>query len=98
MSQRRQFVARRLVTQLGLVAECKQRFAATCRPSGARDVQNLIGGHETAHARNRRRRESAVVAYVAAQVRQGNEHFARVGNRIAMCDVPPCSCGVHEGG
>ena len=82
--ERGQRLARGAVAQLRLVAEGEQRLGAARGRPGARDRQHLvrrkIGGPPGARPLG----ERAVVADVAAQLGQRNEHFARVRDEAAM--------------
>ncbi len=67
------------------VAEGEQRFLATQFGATASHVENLVGLHVHAHPRGAQLAghgdERAVVAGVAAQMSDGDEHLARVGHR-----------------
>ena len=69
---------------LGAVAEGEQRLLAAHRRAGPRDVQHLVGGEERRLALRAqlpgRGHERAVVAAVAAQVGERDEHLAAVGD------------------
>ncbi len=78
-----ELLARGAVAALRLVAEREQRLAAAGRGAGARDVEHLVRGHVRTLAPARRRGERAVVADVAAELRQRDEDLRRVG------DEPP---------
>ena len=77
-AERRKLLARGAVAQLGLVAEGEQRLAAARGRARARDLQHLVDRQVRALAAPRRRRERAVVADVAAELRQRDEHLRRV--------------------
>ena len=81
----RELFARRAVAQLRLVAEREQRLLAAGRCAGARDRQHLVEREIGALALARRLREGAVVADVAAELRQRDEDLARIG------DERPCA-------
>ena len=69
---------------LGAVAEGEQRLLAAHRRAGAGDVEHLVRRQERRLALRaqlpRRRHERAVVAAVAAQVGERDEHLAAVGH------------------
>ena len=80
--------------RLRSVAEGEQRLLATQFGAAAGHVENLVGLHVHAHPRGaqlaRHRDERAVVAGVAAQMSDGDEHLARVGHRQpAVRPAPP---------
>ena len=77
-AERGQLLARRPVPQLRLVAEREQRFAAAGGGACPGDVQHLVEGQVRALAALRRRREGAVVADVAAELRQRDEDLRRI--------------------
>ena len=84
VAERLQRVARGLVAQLGLVAQREQRFGATCGRAGARDGEHLVGREVDGLARARHFRERAVVTDVAAELGEGNEDLARIGDQPAV--------------
>ena len=86
-AERGQLLARRPVPQLRLVAEREQRLAAAGGRAGAGDVQNLVERQVRALAALRRRRERAVVADVAAELRQRDEDLRRVRDEPAAAAV-----------
>src|SRR5256885_6696108 len=71
------------VTQLGLVAEGEQRFAAAGRCAGASDVEDLVDAQVCPLASARRAGEGAVVTDVAAELRQRDEDLRRIGEQPA---------------
>ena len=79
-AERRELLARRPVAQLGLVAEREERLAAAGALAGARDLEHLVDGQVGALAAARRARERAVVADVAAELRQRDEDLRAVGD------------------
>ena len=83
----RQLLAGGAVPQLRLVAEREQRLAAAGGGSGAGDLQHLVEGQVRALAPLRRRRERAVVADVAAELRQRDEDLRRVRDEAAAAAV-----------
>ena len=72
-SERFKLFARSAVAQLGLVAEGEQRLAAAGGGAGASDREHLLDRHVRALAAPGRVRERAVVADVAAELRQWDE-------------------------
>ncbi len=87
VTQARQLLARGHPAQLRLVAQREQGLAAAGLGACARDRQHLVGRQVAALAAPRRLDERAVVALVAAQSRQRNEHLARVGDQVAMAGI-----------
>ncbi len=79
----RKLLPSRPVAQLRLVAEREQRFPATGRSARPRDLQHLVDRHVRPLAAPRRRSERAVVADVAAELRQRHEHLRRIGDEPA---------------
>src|SRR5215831_14488175 len=65
---------------LGLVAEREQRFGAVQLLALARDVQHFVRRHGMRTGLAWIAAKSAVSAVVAAQVGQGDENLARVGD------------------
>ena len=72
-----ELLARRPVAQLGLVAEREQRLVAARQPPRLGDREHLVLAHVAALAAPRRARERAVVADVAAEVRERDEDLRR---------------------
>ena len=83
VAERRELLARRLVAQLGLVAEREQRLAAAGALAGARHLDHLVDRQVGALPAPRRPRERAVVADVAAELRQRDEDLRAVGDEAA---------------
>src|SRR5207237_693061 len=77
-------VARRAIAALGLVAEGEERLVAAGVGARMRDLEHLVGGQECALAAARRGGERAVVADVAAQLRQRDEDLRRVRDEQAL--------------
>ena len=75
-----ELLARRPVAQLGLVAEREQRLVAAGEPPAFGDREHLLLAHVAALAAPRRPGERAVVADVAAEVRERDEDLRRVGH------------------
>ncbi len=86
--ERRQLLARCPVAQLGLVPEREQRLAAAGPLAGPGHLEHLVDRHVGALAPPRRPRKRAVVAYVAAELRQRNEHLRAVGDERS---APRCA-------
>ena len=78
-----ELLARGAVAQLGLVAEREERLAAARRRARPRDREHLVDRHVRALAAPRRLRERAVVADVAAELRQRDEDLRAVGDERA---------------
>ncbi len=91
-----QRLARRAVAQFGLVAQREQRLAAAGARAGAGDRQHLLGVEIGGLAAARRMREGAVVADVAAQLGQRDEHLARIGDEAAVARVAQCRRDPHQ--
>ena len=68
------------VAALGLVAEREEGLVTARRRAGLRDREHLVGGHVGTLAPFRRLRERAVVADVAAELRQRDEDLRREGD------------------
>ena len=86
--ERRELVARRAVAQLGLVAEREERLAAAGPLAGARDREHLVDRHVRPLPAPRRPRERAVVADVAAELRQRDEDLRAVGDEPPARSLP----------
>ena len=78
--ERCELLARRPVAELGLVPEREERLVAAGLGALARDGEHLVGAHVGALAAARGLRERAVVADVAAELRQRDEDLRRVGD------------------
>ena len=92
VAQRGERIARRRVAQLGLVAEREQRFVCSRRGcAGAGDLQHLVRATDRRARRPRRLGEGAVVADVAAELGQRDEHLARIRDQAAMAAIAPQS-------
>ncbi len=72
------------VAQLGLVAEREQRLLAARGLAGAGDLEHGVGREEVRLARVGRAREGAVVAHVAAEPRQRDEHLLGEGHSVPV--------------
>src|SRR6185436_5208306 len=72
-----ELLARRPVAQLGLVAEREERLVAAGEAPCLRDREHLVLAHVAALAAPGRARERAVVADVAAEVRERDEDLRR---------------------
>ena len=86
--ERSELLPRCAVAELRLVAEREQRLAAPCPLTRAGDLEYLLDAHVGALAASRRPRERAVVAHVAAQLRQGDEDLRAVGDEPAASGLP----------
>src|SRR5262249_24082755 len=75
-----ELIARGAVPELGLVAEGEERLGAARGGARARDREHLVLGQVGALAAARRPGEGAVVADVAAELRQRDEDLRRVGD------------------
>src|SRR5581483_5127013 len=80
---RRELLARRAVAALGLVAEGEERLVAAGLGARARDLEHLVRAEVRALAAARRGGERAVVADVAAELRQRDEDLGRVRDEEA---------------
>ena len=96
VAEPRQRLARRGIAQFGLVAEREQRLVAAGRGAGAGDRQHLLGVEIDRLARPRRMGEGAVMAHVAAQLGQRDEHLARIGDEVAMAPVAQRRRRAHQ--
>ena len=86
-AERSQPLAGRLVAQFRLLAQGEQGFlAAHCR-TVAGGVEHLVDGHVGRLNSARHLGEGAIVADVPAQVGQGNENLARIGDDVAKALV-----------
>ena len=83
----RQPLPGRLVAQFGLFAQSEQGLLAAHRRAVAGNLQHFVQRHVGRLDAARNLGEGAVVADVPAQVRQGNEHLARVGDDVAKALV-----------
>ena len=83
-----QLIARRAVAQLRFVAEREERLATARGRAGGGDLDHLVDRQVGALAPARRGGERAVVAHVAAQLRQRDEDLRRIGDEAARACVP----------
>ena len=74
----------RAVAELRLVAEREQRLAAAGGRARSRDLEHLVFRHVRALALPRRRGERAVVADVAAELRQRDEDLRRIRDETTL--------------
>src|SRR5690606_23744902 len=65
--------------------------------AGFSDRQNLLARQEGALALSRRMGEGAVMADIAAELRQRDKDFSRIGDLVAMGKVTPRRGGVEQG-
>ena len=84
MAEPRQRLARRPIAQFRFVAEGEEGLLAAGAGAGAGDRQHLPGIQIHRLAAPRRVREGAVMAHVAAQLRQRDEHLPRIGDERPM--------------
>ena len=98
VSELGQFLARHLVAQLGLVPEREEGLRAARRRPRPRKLQHLVDAHVGAFAALGRLRERAVVADVAAELRQRNEDVARVGDDVVVGLIAECARCRRQGG
>jgi hypothetical protein len=92
-----QCAARRCITQFGLVAQREQGLVAAGRRAGAGYGQNLVRAEVGRGEFLRRLREGAVVAHVAAQLGQRDEHLGRVADSRPVPLVPQAAgCGAQQ--
>src|SRR5438876_8764713 len=89
VAELRELVACGPVPELGLVPEREERFAAAGALARACDRQHLVDRHVRALAAPRGPRERAVVADVAAELRERDEDLRAVG------DEPPARLAAH---
>ena len=89
-------LARRPVPALGLIAQGEQGLRASGRSPAARDRHRLV--HRKVRRPNIARgfREGAVVAYVAAELGEGNEDLGGPGHDIARTAVTHAAGGLHQ--
>ncbi len=80
IAERGELLARRAVAQLGLVAEREEGLAAAGLLARAREREHLVDRQVGPLAAARRPRERAVVADVAAELRQRDEDLRAVGH------------------
>src|SRR5262245_23389021 len=85
------------IAQLGLVAQGEQRLVAAGRLAGARDCHNFLWRQIATLTAHRRMRERAVVAGVAAQLGQRNEHLARIRDDAAVAPIAQGGGHSHHG-
>src|SRR6185436_17646974 len=79
-AERRELVPRRPVSPLGLVAEGEKRLTAAGALAGDGDLEHLVDVQVRALGPARRPCERAVVADVAAELRQRDEDLRAVGD------------------
>ena len=78
MAHFRQGVARLAPAQFGLIAQCKQRFRATCLGAGTRNRQHFVWRQIRRTSRTGFFGEGAVMADITAELGQRNEDLARI--------------------
>ena len=77
-SERGELLAHDAIAQLWFVAEREERLAAACARTRPRDSEHIVDRHERALATTWWPRERAVMAYVAAELRERDEDLRRV--------------------
>ena len=87
---------RSAIAPFRLVAEGEQCLATAGRGAGARDAQHLVGGHVGALAPAGWGGERAVVANVAAELRQRDEDLRRVRDELTLALVAEAPRPLHE--
>ena len=84
------------VSQLGFVSERKQHFLALRRLPRPSNLEHGVDRQVRRFVLTGRLREGAVVADVATELRQRDEHLTRVGDDVAVRGIAT-SCGrLHE--
>jgi len=76
------------VAPFGLVPEGEEGLLAAGRRPSPGDGENVVAGEIGTLAGPRRLGKGAVVADVAAELGEGDEHLAGVGNQVAVAAVP----------
>src|SRR5712691_10203139 len=89
MSEPGKLIAGGAIAQLRLVAEREQGLLAAGRLSGPRDGKHLVEGQIRALVPARRMRKRAVMANVAAKLRQRNENLARIRDDRTVRGIAP---------
>ena len=98
VAQRVQLGARLRIAQLRLVPQREERFPAARLGAPSRHVDDLVEGHVRPLARPRRLGERAVVAHVATQLGEGDEHLPRVAHGPPEPRVAQLGGAPHESG
>ena len=96
VAELRERLPRRAVAPLRLVAQREQRFLAAGRGARPRNIQHLLRRHVGGLAPARRLGEGAVVADVPAEMRQGDEHLARIADPRPVQPVAQPRGGIHQ--
>ena len=91
VSQVRQFFPSRPVAQFRLVAQGEQRLLAASGFALPDEGQYLVRSHEAATLLARRLGEGAVVAEIAAKLRERDEDFPGVRDEVAVPLIPEAS-------
>ena len=86
------------IAQLRLVSEREQSLLASGRSACLRNRERLLRKQIGSLAFPRRAGESAIVADVAAQLRERNEDFSRIGERVTMGRVATAGGGGDQSG
>ena len=84
------------IAQLRLFPEGEKRFLATLARALPAEFQHVLNCHVGLIDFLRGARECAVVADIAAEVRERNEHFARVRDHVAVAAVAQDGGDFHE--
>ncbi len=98
VAEPRQLRPCRAVAQLRLVAEREQRLLAVGRGPRARDGEHLVGREIGGGVAARRMREGAVVAAIAAEPGERDEHLARIGDAGAVASIAQRAGDRHQAG
>ena len=96
MAKSFQFIPGHLVTQFRLVPQGEQGFVAPRLRAGPGYVQHLLDTEIGPLPPPRRLREGAVVAHIAAQLRQWDKNLGRVGNDTAVSLIAQCRRARHQ--
>src|SRR5262245_61381328 len=96
-AERGQLVAGDAVAPLGLVAEREQGLGTAGGGTGSGDVEHLVGGQVRTLSAARRAGERAVVADVAAELRQRNDDLGRVRDGGLRTQAPRLGEQLFEG-
>ena len=91
-----QRLPRRAVAPFRLVAQGEQRLLAAGRCARPRNIQHLLRRHVGGFAPARRLREGAVMADVAAEMRQRDEHLARIADPRPVQPVAQSRRRIHQ--
>ena len=84
--------------QLGLVAQAEESFRTTEAFPGANNLHDFVGRHGMRSGIAGIAPERAVAAVVAAQIREWNKNFARIGYDAGLEAVACALRGLQQGG